>query len=130
VNENLKSLLQIGGLTSLLLVLALIFVNTLGDKSLVWGVVSGYLVSLVNILFAFYSIKWAFDKPNTTFFTVILGGMGVRFLILLTALLFVWKFTQIPMVGFVVSLIGFYITLQIFEIRFIQKELNNRKAVV
>jgi hypothetical protein len=123
-------MLQIGGFTSILLVLALSVVYAVGDRSLIWGIIYGYIVSLVNILFAFYSIKWAFDKPNTTFFTVILGGMGIRFLILLTALLFVWKFTQVPFTGFVVSLIGFYITLQLFEIRFIQRELNNRKAAV
>jgi hypothetical protein len=130
VNDNLKSLLQIGGFTSILLVLALVFVSAFGNMHLVWSVLYGYLVSLVNILFAFFSIKWAFDKPNTLFFAVILGGMGIRFLILVTALLFVWKFTQVPMTGFIASLVGFYITLQAFEIRFIQKELNNRKATV
>ena len=130
MNENLKFLLQICGFTSILLVGAIISVNLFGRSYLVGAVFYGYLVSLVNILFSFYSIKWAFDKPNSTFFAVVLGGMGVRFLILIAALFFVWKFVQIPFVAFIVSMVGFYLTLQIFEILFIQKALNNRKATL
>lgn len=111
-----------------MLVVTIAFVNYFGNSRLVLGVFYGYLVSLINILFAFFSIKWAFDKSNKTFFAVILGGMGIRFVILVFALFFVWKFAQIPLIGFIVSLIGFYLTLQLFEIRFIQKELASRKT--
>jgi len=96
---------------------------------MILGVFYGYLVSLANILFAFYSIKWAFDKPNKTFFNVVLGGMGIRFLFLIGALFFVWKFTQIHLLAFIISLVVFYLTLQMFEIRYIQKELKTRKVL-
>ncbi|MCH8020075.1 hypothetical protein IH785_09450 [candidate division KSB1 bacterium] len=129
MNENLKFLLQICGFTSILLVVAIISVNLFGRSYLVGAVFYGYLVSLVNILFSFYSIKWAFNKPNSTFFAVVLGGMGVRFLILIAALFFVWKFTQIPLTAFIVFLVAFYLTLQFFEIKYIQKQLKIRKAV-
>lgn len=91
------------------------------------GVVLGYLISLANILFAFFSIKWAFDKPTKTFFSVVLGGFFVRFVVLFLGLFLVWKLTNIPFVGFVVSLVGFYLTLQFFEIRFIQKTIKRSK---
>ena len=55
--------------------------------------------------------------------------MGVRFLILIAALFFVWKFTQIPLTALIVSLVAFYLTLQFFEIKYIQKQLKIRKAV-
>lgn len=103
-------------------------VNAIERPEFIESIVYGYLVSLVNVLFAFFSMKWAFKKPNTTFFAVVLGGMGVRFTFLLAALFFVWKFVQIPFVAFIVSMVGFYLTLQIFEILFIQKTLNSRKA--
>ncbi len=128
VNENLKFLLQIGVITSVLLVVSLIPVSYFGDSRLVWGVVYGYVVSLFNILFAFFSIKWAFRKSTKTFFAVVLGGMGFRFIILVLALFFVWKFVQVPLTGFIVSLVCFYLTLQFFEIKLIQKELNSKKA--
>jgi hypothetical protein len=130
VNENLRFAVQICGLTSLLLVIAIIPVRYFGNSSLAWSVFYGYLVSLVNILFAFFSIKWAFEKPSKTFFTVVLGGMGIRFVVLLSALFFVWKFTEIPLLGFVVSLVAFYLALQFFEVKYIQRQLNDRKAVV
>jgi len=93
------------------------------------GVVSGYFISLMNMLFAFFSMKWAFNKSNKTFFKVVLGGMGIRFLVLMGAIFFVWKFVHIPFIAFIISLIGFYLMLQVFEIKFIQSELLNRKAV-
>jgi len=129
VNENLKFLLQICGFTSILLVVAIICVVFFGRFHLVGAVFYGYLVSLINIIFAFFSIKWAFNKSNSTFFTVVLGGMGIRFLILIAALFFVWKFTQIPLTAFIISLVAFYLTLQVFETKYIQEQLKIRKAV-
>ncbi len=111
-----------------MLLISVITVNYSGNSHLAWSVFYGYLVSLINILFAFYSIRWGFDKPNKTFFAVVLGGMGVRFMFLLLALLLVWKFTDLPLSAFIVSLVGFYLTLQFFEVRYVQKELNTRKV--
>lgn len=130
MSENLKYFLLICGLSSLLLIGSILSVNAIEKPELVESIVYGYLVSLANVLFAFFSMKWAFKQSNTTFFAVILGGMGVRFSVLLAALFFVWKFVQIPFVAFIVSMVGFYLTLQIFEILFIQKALNNRKATL
>jgi len=128
VNENLKGFFYICGITSGILLVAVTLTALFGNPGLVRGVVYGYLVSLANILFAYYSIKWAFGKSNSTFFSVVLGGMGVRFASVLLALFLVWKFSDIPIVAFVVSLMGFYLMLQFFEIRYIQKELSRRKA--
>ncbi|MFQ5825418.1 MAG: ATP synthase subunit I [bacterium] len=128
MNENIKFLVQIGGTTSALLIISLIPVNYFGNSRLAWGVFYGYLVSLGNILFSFFSIKWAFDKSTKTFFAVVLGGMTIRFVIVLLALYIALKFAQIPIIGFIVSLVCFYLTLQVFEVRFVQNELKNRKA--
>ena len=127
MNDNLKFLIQISGLTSILLVVSLVPVIHFGNSRLAWGVFYGYLVSLVNILFAFFSIKWAFNKSTKTFFAVVVGGMGARFLILIVTMFIVWKFVEVPLSAFALSLVLFYLTLQIFEIRFIQKELQNKK---
>ena len=127
MNDNLKFLIQISGLTSILLVVSLVPVLYFGNSRMAWGVFYGYLVSLANILFAFFSIKWAFSKSTKTFFAVVVGGMGVRFLILIVTMFIVWKFVQVPLSAFALSLVLFYLTLQIFEIRFIQKELQSKK---
>lgn len=128
MNENLKFFIQISGITSTILIISLVPVKYFGNSRLAWGVFYGYLVSLVNILFAFFSIKWAFNRSSKTFFAVVLGGMGIRFLVLIFALFFMWNFTKVSLIGFMVSLVCFYLTLQYFEVRFIQKELKSRKA--
>jgi hypothetical protein len=128
VTENIKFLIQISGLTSVLLLVSLVPVWYFGNSRIVWGVFYGYLVSLANILFSFFSIKWAFNKSTTTFFAVVIGGMGARFLLLATVMFIVWKFVQVPLAAFAVSLAVFYLTLQFFEIRFIQKELQSKKT--
>ncbi|MFQ6112696.1 MAG: ATP synthase subunit I [bacterium] len=128
MSENLKFFIHISGITSALLVISLIAVNFLGNSQLALGVLYGYLVSLINILFAFFSIKWAFNKSTKTFFAVVLGGMGMRFVFIMIALFLVWKITNVPLIGFIVSLVCFYLTLQFFEVRFIQNTLNSKKT--
>lgn len=63
------------------------------------------------------------------FFSVMLGGMGIRVVILFAALFFVRSLSHVHLIAFVISLIGFYLTLQFFEIKYIQSELENRKAI-
>jgi hypothetical protein len=128
VSENFKFLIQISGLTSVLLLVALVPVLYFGSPRLAWGVFYGYLVSLVNILLAFFSIRWAFNKSTKTFFAVVVGGMGLRFFILAAVMFLVWKLALAPLPAFAISLVGFYLTLQIFEIRFIQRELRANKT--
>ncbi len=129
MSANLRSLLQLGVVTVVLLLVSSVLVLYFGNAHLMDGLLYGYAVSLPNILFAFFSTKWAFDKPNKTFFRVILGGMGVRFIILLSALFFVGKFTQIPFQSFVLSLVGFYLMLQYFEVKLIQQQPGIRKVI-
>lgn len=130
MKNNFKLLAQVFSISLILLSIALLVVALLGKTNYIPSVVSGYAISLGNMILALYSLTWAFDKPNNTFLSVVLGGMGIRFVFLFAAVFFVWKFTQIPFTVFVISLIGFYLTLQIFEIRIFQKRLNNRKAAI
>ncbi|MFQ5675069.1 MAG: hypothetical protein ACE5G1_04160, partial [bacterium] len=74
MNENIKVFLQICGITFIVFLVSVSFVSYFGNSGLVWSVAWGYGISLVNILFAYYSITWAFDKPNKTFLGVVIGG--------------------------------------------------------
>lgn len=129
MSENLWSLAHIGVVTVGLLLVSSVLVLNFGNANLVEGLLYGYLVSLLNILLAFFSTKWALDKPNKIFFKVILGGMGVRFIILLSAIFFVGKFTRIPFQSFVLSLVGSYLILQYFEFKLLQKQPSIQKVI-
>ena len=128
MTENQRFLVQVGGISLSLLAVSVLTLNIAGKDDLIVGVAGGFAVSLLNISFAYFSLAWAFDKPVKTFFAVVLGGMGIRVAILGAALFFVWKFSLAPLGGFIVSLVVFYLILQIIEIRFIQRSLANRKA--
>lgn len=128
MSDNLKFLILIVGITFFLLVLSVAVVGKFGNSRMVQGVIYGYLVSLINILFSFFSIKWAFNKANRTFLSVMLGGMGIRIVILFAALFYVRSLPHVHLIAFTFSLIGFYLTLQFFEIKYIQSELGNKKA--
>lgn len=128
MKENIKGAIQISAVTAAVLVVALIFLIGFRKNEHISAVIVGYLISLINILFAFISISWAFGKSNGTFFKVVLGGMGIRFLILITAIFLIVKFTQIRIAGFIISLVSFYLLLQFLEIKFIQKNIRTRKA--
>ena len=121
MKNNLKSLTQICSISLILLAITLLVVVLLDKTNYISSIVLGYVISLANMLFALYSLTWAFDKSNNTFLSVVLGGMGIRFLFLGAALFFVWKFSPVPFTAFVISLMGFYLTLQMFEIKVFQK---------
>lgn len=112
----------------LLLAASALALKLSGREDLLWGVVSGFLVSLLNIASAFFSLKWAFTRSHTAFFAVVFGGMGFRLVVIIVSLIVIAKMTQIPLGAFVASLIGFYLVLQAMEIRFIQKNIVGRKA--
>lgn len=81
-------------------------------------------LSAFNIAVAYLVNRWAFARrQGAAFVKIVLGGMAVRFLIILVALYIVWEYTSMHLIAFVSALMGFYVILQIVEIGFIQKKL-------
>jgi hypothetical protein len=87
----------------------------------------GYLLSLLNILLSYSSICWAFHRETKFFFAVVLGGMAVRFIVFALVLIYFLRYTQLPLPGFIISFITFYLFLQYYEVRFINRELRQKK---
>ena len=87
----------------------------------------GFLLSLLNIIFSYASIRWAFGRGTKTFFAVVMGGMASRFIIFAVALFLILRYTKLPLLGFIISFIIFYIFLQYNEVRLINQELKKPK---
>ncbi len=87
----------------------------------------GYFLSVVNIISGYLSIKWAFRRDNKTFYLTVFGGLGIRLLLFVFALFFMFYFSTLPILGFVLSFIIFYILMQFNEIRLINQELKSVK---
>lgn len=100
-----------------------------GGASIGNAVLLGYLISLFNIVFSYVSITWSFGKSSKTFFKMIYAGMGIRLIGFILALFIIYKFTKISLLAFVISFMIFYIFLQYYEIKLVNKQMQNSKAV-
>jgi branched-subunit amino acid ABC-type transport system permease component len=88
--------------------------------------IAGVAISLANVLAGYAAIEYSIDKSYTVFLKVVLGGMGVRMLAMLGALLILIKLFHFQAVPLVVSLMGFYILFLILEVMFMQKKMSKK----
>ncbi|MGA9408448.1 MAG: hypothetical protein WBW71_15035 [Bacteroidota bacterium] len=88
--------------------------------------VAGVIISLANVLAGYAAIEYSIDKSYTLFLKVVLGGMGVRMLLMLGALLILIKVFHVQAVPLVVSLMGYYILFLILEVVFMQKKMSKK----
>jgi hypothetical protein len=112
------------GLTLLgVAVLAAYPLSRYGSPEVINGVAAGGLLSTINVLLGFLAIEYAFDKPYTVFLKVVLGGMGLRMVLLLGVLIVLILVFHMHTVALTVSLLTLYLIYLILEILFIQKKV-------
>ena len=90
------------------------------------AVAAGALVSTVNVLLGYITIAYSFEKSYPTFLKAVLGGMGLRMLMMLGVLLVLILSVHIHTVALMASLLGFYSVYLILEILFIQRKVSVR----
>lgn len=98
------------------------------DREIVVGVVTGGIISLINVLIGYISVEFAFNKSNATFLKVVLGGMGIRLSLIAVTLILLIKVFDIHLYSLISSMFFFYFLYIIFEIVFVNKKiaLKNR----
>jgi hypothetical protein len=99
---------------------------TLVSKEIVIAAIAGALLSTINMMLGYISIEMAYERSMTKFMKWILGGMGIRLLLLLAALLFVIKILQFHLLAFIISLFAFYTVYLILEILHIDKKVREK----
>ncbi|MBU2637091.1 MAG: hypothetical protein KJ963_08425 [Bacteroidetes bacterium] len=95
-----------------------------GSVETITAVVSGVALATFNIFLGYISIELAFEKSMTKFLKAILGGMGIRLLILLSAMVFFIKVLNFHTLAFTITLLGFYAIYLVIEILFIDKKVR------
>jgi len=95
-----------------------------GSDEIIAAAVAGALLSTTNIVAGFLAIEYSFERSYTTFLKVVLGGMGVRMLIMLVALAVLIKIFGFHAAALTISLLGFYAVYLVLEVLFIQKKLD------
>jgi hypothetical protein len=98
-----------------------------GTPEIITGIVAGSVISLLNVLLGYVAIEYAIDKSNKTFLKAVLGGMGIRLVGSLTAVLILIEVYDIHISSFVASLLTLYFIFMLYEIMFFNKKLSLRK---
>ena len=98
------------------------------DAAIIWGVVLGCVICVLNAVAGCTSAVWAFEKPHKVFVRTVLGGMAVRLMAMGLAFFLLIKFTGVHVLGLAVSLFLFYVLFQVLEIRFLVRHLSAREV--
>ena len=88
------------------------------------AVAAGAALSTVNVLLGYLAIRYSFDRSHTTFLKAVLGGMGLRLLLMLgafTVMIVVFGVQAMPLTA---SLFGFYAVFMALEIVYMQRRMT------
>ncbi len=88
------------------------------------AVAAGAGLSTLNVILGYGAIRYSFDKSHTTFLKAVLGGMGLRLLLMLGAFTLLIMVLGMQPVALTVSLLGFYGVFMVLEIVYIQQRMT------
>ncbi|MBX2990740.1 MAG: hypothetical protein KF749_06170 [Bacteroidetes bacterium] len=107
------------------LVVAAILLISTGSQGVVVAVIAGSVLSTLNALAGFLAIEYSLQKPHETFMKAVLGGMGIRMVVMLGMLVFLIKVVKLHTVALVASVLGFYVIYLVLELLYIQKKVSH-----
>jgi len=87
----------------------------------------GAALTTVNVLVGYAAIEYSIGKSAATFLKFVLGGMGVRMLLMALVIGLAIKMFDVDVVGLVSSIGVFYVIFLALEIFFIQKRVGSRQ---
>jgi len=75
-----------------------------------------FIINLINTVIGYLVSKKYFNSDNSTFYQMIYGTMFIRFIIILSLMLFLISYQYVNMIPFFISFVCFYVLFQVFEI--------------
>jgi hypothetical protein len=95
----------------------------LADHEVVRSVVASGAASLIHLLVGYTLIEVGFDKPNTTFLKIILGGTLLRMIVLVGIVFVLIRFYQFHAMSLMISFLMYYVLNLVLEIYILQKKV-------
>jgi hypothetical protein len=92
-------------------------------REVIVAVAAGIALSTVNVLVGFLTIEFSFERSYTTFLKAVLGGMGVRMMVMLGATAVLIVACGLHPLALTVSLLALYLVYMVLEILFIQRKV-------
>jgi hypothetical protein len=92
-------------------------------KEILHSVVASGLASLFHLLLGYVLIEFGFDKPNTTFLMIILGGTFLRTVLLVGFVFILVRIYQFHAVSLMISFLFFFALNLALEIHVLHKKV-------
>ena len=86
------------------------------------AIISGYFISLINVIIGYLMILWAINKGTKSFMVIIFGGMLVRMILVFLFLVLLITFSNLDLTSLVSSVFFFYFLFMGLEIYFLMKK--------
>ncbi len=114
----------------LISLVVLLIVNAFVTTRAELGAVAGaWGMAMVHVLAGFFMSRWALGKSVRQFMTIVMGGIGVRLLMVGVAMLILMPVIRGSLEVFVGTFAVFYVLFQIVEIFFLHRGLQRRKMI-
>lgn len=125
VNIDRRFPIQVAVIFAAGLVVAVVLLMSTESRETAIAVIAGSVLSTLNALAGFLAIEYSLQKSHATFMKAVLGGMGVRMLVMLGVLVFLIKVVELHTVALVVSVLGFYVVYLVLELLYIQRKSSH-----
>ncbi len=96
------------------------------SASLFKSLLTAFTVIVLNFALFAYSISKSDGKSNKIFMIYVMGGMGVRILLMLIIIFIVINYLKVDAYAFIFALLVLYVFLLIFEINLVKDYSNSR----
>ncbi len=103
---------------------ALIYpISQVVDEKVVHSAVAGGVMSLLHVLLGYFAVELGYQKKNTTFLKIVLGGMVVRMFLMAGVVLVLLKVYHYDAFSLMLSLLAYYVVNLVLEIYLLQKKV-------
>jgi len=115
-------------LSLVVLLIAFYPVYVYASKIQVYSIITGYLISLFNIIIGYSLNRSALNKNVKSFMVIVFGSMTLRLVIVAIFLVILLTYTQLDSIYLVSSVFFFYFLFVSLEIYFLTKKPGNTTA--
>ncbi len=110
-----------------IITITILYYTSIIDNFFLTSAVYAILFNIINFVAAIYFFKSSLGKGNNSFLIRNVGGMGLRFIILLLVIFISLKFLNIDKYGFILVFFIFYFIYLVIEINFFRISSLNKE---
>lgn len=119
VTEKFLKFLAVFITLTSLLIFFILYKTSVWNYLIFYSVLAGALIVILNFVIGFLFLKLSLFKSDRIFQMMLWGGMVFRLIFILILLLISLKFLELNAIGFIFSILFFYVFYLIIEILYL-----------